>query len=82
MPYLPSAALVLVGLALLGLLLVRSVRGLGRVRAVLGMAKASFDDDRGLLKARSAAVRVAIADLKRPAGRVPFAGRSETGDQP
>ncbi|MGH3859724.1 bacteriophage holin [Actinokineospora sp.] len=82
MPYLPSAALALLGLALLGFFLVRVVRGLGRVRTVIGTAKATFDDESGLLRARSAALRVALADRKRSAERVASTGRSQTGGRP
>ncbi|WP_436499331.1 bacteriophage holin [Actinokineospora sp. HUAS TT18] len=82
MPYLPTAVLALAGLVLLVLTLVRLVNGLGRVRAVLGTAKASFSDETGLLKARSAALRVAIAERKRSAGRVPSTRRMQTGGRP
>ncbi|WP_146107872.1 bacteriophage holin [Actinokineospora auranticolor] len=78
MPYLPSAALLLIGFALLGFFLARTARGLGRTRAVLAAAKGAFGAETGLLRARSAAVRIAVAD-RMPARRVESAARGETG---
>ncbi|MBM7775092.1 hypothetical protein JOD54_005296 [Actinokineospora baliensis] len=78
MPFLPSAALLVIGFALLGLLLVRVVRVLGRTRAVLTAAKATFGDETGLLRARTAGLRVAVAQRRR-SSRVAWAGRGETG---
>ncbi|WP_092775392.1 bacteriophage holin [Actinokineospora terrae] len=78
MPYLPSAALLLIGLALLGLLVLRVNRGVGRTRTVLAAAKATFGDETGLLRARVAGLRVAVAERKR-SPRVAWAGRGETG---
>ncbi|WP_285499785.1 bacteriophage holin [Actinokineospora sp. NBRC 105648] len=78
MPYLPSAVLLLIGIALLVFALVRVSRGVARARSVLAAAKATFGDESGLLRARSAALRVAVADRKR-SRRVPSAGRGETG---
>ncbi|GAA2983631.1 bacteriophage holin [Actinokineospora diospyrosa] len=78
MPYLPSAALLVFGLVLLGLWSVRAVRGLGRTRTVLAAAKATFGDETGLLRARAAGLRVAVAQRK-PSSRVAWAGRGETG---
>ena len=75
MSYLPSAALVVVGLVLVAVFVVRLLRGAGRTRSAVGAAKAAFGDRAGLLRARSAALRVAFAE------RVPSAKRDETGGQ-
>ncbi|CRK56436.1 hypothetical protein [Alloactinosynnema sp. L-07] len=82
MPYLPIAVLALAGLVLLGLALVRLVSGLGRVRAALAAAKTTFGDKTGFLRARSAAIGVALAERKRSAGRVPSTRRMQTGGRP
>ncbi|WP_308075262.1 bacteriophage holin [Actinokineospora sp. PR83] len=75
MSYLPSAALVLVGLGLVTVFVVRLLRGAGRVRSAAGAARSAFGDRAGLLRARSAALRIAVAE------RVPSAKRDETGGQ-
>ncbi|GLW95018.1 bacteriophage holin [Actinokineospora globicatena] len=77
-PYLPSAALLLIGFALLGVSVARVLRGVGRTRAVLAAAKATFGDETGLLRARAAGLRVAVAQ-RRSSTRVAWAGRGETG---
>ncbi|WP_084468315.1 bacteriophage holin [Actinokineospora inagensis] len=78
MPYLPSAALLLIGCALLGVFLVRALRVAGRARSVLAATRATVGDQTGLLRARAAGVRVAVAEMRR-SPRVSSAGRGETG---
>ncbi|MCG8919105.1 hypothetical protein L6E12_25325 [Actinokineospora sp. PR83] len=55
--------------------MVRLLRGAGRVRSAAGAARSAFGDRAGLLRARSAALRIAVAE------RVPSAKRDETGGQ-
>ncbi len=82
MPFLPSAALVVLGLGLLGFFVFRLLRVVGRTRSVIGAAKATFGDESGMLRARSAALRVAVAQRERSTDRVSSSGRGETGGRP
>lgn len=87
LPYLLSLALVAAGLLVLALVGVRVVGGLRRLRAVQVSAAATVRDRSGLLRARSAALRVAIKaprgdqsdDLP---GRVPSGKPVTTGGRP
>ncbi|WP_179956745.1 bacteriophage holin [Amycolatopsis anabasis] len=58
--YLPSIALAVLGLLLLGFLVVRVVRVLRRFQHTISMVATDTHDRTGLLRARSAAVRVAL----------------------
>jgi hypothetical protein len=79
MSYLPTWIVVVVGLLVLVVVLVRvfrHVRGFSRVVAAAG---AHFDHENGTLKARSAALRVAVretrARVKRASADVPSDSR-------
>lgn len=65
MSYLPSILLAAAGLVVLVLLLIRSVRGLRRFRSAMSMVTADYTERTGLIKARSAGLRVAIAQRRR-----------------
>lgn len=65
MSYLPSILLAVAGLVLLGVLLIPVVRGLRRFRSALSMVVTRTNDRAGLLKARSAGVRVALEQRRR-----------------
>ncbi|TNC25445.1 bacteriophage holin [Amycolatopsis alkalitolerans] len=65
MSYLPSILLAAAGLVLLGVLLFVVVRGLRRFRSALTMVVTSTNDRAGLLRARSAGLRVAFRQLRR-----------------
>ncbi|WP_236793027.1 bacteriophage holin [Amycolatopsis sp. GM8] len=65
MSYLPSILLAAVGLILLGVLLIAVVRGLRRFRSALSMVVTSTNDRAGLIRARSAGVRVALQQRRR-----------------
>ncbi|MEU6641655.1 bacteriophage holin [Saccharomonospora sp. NPDC046836] len=58
--YVLSGALVALGILVLGVLIVRLIRLLHRCARTASMVSASTHDQVGLLRARSAAVRVAI----------------------
>ncbi|WP_026361464.1 bacteriophage holin [Amycolatopsis nigrescens] len=60
MSYLPSIALAVLGILLLGVLLTRIFRLLRRFRHTMSMVATDTQDKAGLLRARSAAIRVAI----------------------
>ncbi|RZQ63665.1 bacteriophage holin [Amycolatopsis suaedae] len=60
MSYLPSIALAVAGLVLLVVLLIRLVRGLRALRRTSSMVATDASDRAGLLRARYAAVRVAV----------------------
>ncbi|MGH3435003.1 MAG: bacteriophage holin [Sciscionella sp.] len=62
MPYLPSIVIAAAGLLLLLVLVVRLVVVLRRFTAVRSLVTAHVAGNVGLVKARSAAVRVAIAE--------------------
>jgi hypothetical protein len=65
--YVVSLVLVAVGLLLLGLFLAKPLRALPRFRSAQAAAIGDVRDRAGLLKARTAGVRVAIAErLRRP----------------
>jgi hypothetical protein len=63
--YLPSIVVAVAGLVLLGVLLIPVVRGLRRFRAALSMVVTNTNKRTGLLKARSAGVRVALEQRRR-----------------
>ncbi|MFF0145842.1 hypothetical protein ATK36_1028 [Amycolatopsis sulphurea] len=64
MPYLPTFVLLAAGLLLLVLLLVRTFRLLRRLRHTVSMVTTDTQDQTGLLRARSAALRVAVAERR------------------
>ncbi|GAA3569791.1 hypothetical protein GCM10022222_62400 [Amycolatopsis ultiminotia] len=64
MPYLPTYVLLAVGLLLLVVLLVRTIGVLRRLRRTVSMVSAAAHDRTGLLRARSAALRVAVAQRR------------------
>ncbi|HKS45631.1 MAG TPA: bacteriophage holin [Amycolatopsis sp.] len=65
MSYLPSIALAVLGLGVLGVLAVRMARGLRRFRSTLSMVVTNTNDRTGLIRARAAGVRVAIDQRRR-----------------
>lgn len=65
MPYLPTVVLVALGLLLLVVLLVRTVKVLRGFRQTASMVATNTQDRAGLLRARSAALRVAFAERRR-----------------
>ncbi|KDN19581.1 bacteriophage holin [Amycolatopsis rifamycinica] len=65
MPYLPTAALIVLGLAVLVVLLVRTVKVLRAFRQTASMVATNTQDRAGLVRARSAALRVAFAQRRR-----------------
>ena len=67
MSYLPSILLAAVGVLALGVVLIRTFGVLRRFRRASSMVTASVTDRTGLLKARSAGLRVAIEQRRRPA---------------
>lgn len=69
MPYLPTIVLAVAGLLGLAALLIRFSRGLRRFRLTMSMVSADYTERTGLLKARSAGLRVAFAQ------RLPGHGR-------
>jgi hypothetical protein len=69
-PYLLSAVVALLGLLLLVALLMRSRRPLRAFRQAASMVATNTQDRTGLIRARSAALRVAIAE-RRPAQEHP-----------
>ncbi|WP_020659713.1 bacteriophage holin [Amycolatopsis benzoatilytica] len=66
MPYLPVWILLAAGVLLLVLLLVRIFGVLRRFRRTVSMVSTRTQDRAGLIRARSAALRVAVAE-RRPA---------------
>ncbi|RZS43778.1 hypothetical protein EV193_102759 [Herbihabitans rhizosphaerae] len=64
MSYLPIIVLLAVGLVLLAFLVVRTLRALGRFSQVAGLVNGHVGDEVGLLKARSAALKVAVAERR------------------
>ena len=66
MPYLPVWILLAAGALLLVLLLVRTSGVLRRFRRTVSMVSTQTQDRTGLIRARSAALRVAVAE-RRPA---------------
>ncbi len=79
MSYLPTWIVVVVGLLLLVVVLVRVFRNVRRFNRAAGVVGARFSDERGRLKARSAALRVAMketrARVKHSPADVPSNGR-------
>lgn len=65
MPYLPTVALVAIGLLLLVVLLVRTVKVLRGFKQTASMVATNTQDRAGLIRARSAALRVAFAERRR-----------------
>jgi hypothetical protein len=65
--YLPSIVLAAAGLLALILVLIRTFGVLRRFKRASSMVTASVSDRTGLLKARSAGLRVAIDRRRRPA---------------
>ncbi|GAA1025238.1 MULTISPECIES: bacteriophage holin [Amycolatopsis] len=68
MPYLPVYVLLAAGLLVLALLLVRTAGVLRRFRRTMSMVSADTHDRTGLIRARSAALRVAVAERRPAAG--------------
>jgi hypothetical protein len=64
-PYLPTVVLVAIGLLLLVLLLVRTVKVLRGFKQTASMVATNTQDRAGLIRARSAALRVAFAQRRR-----------------
>jgi hypothetical protein len=64
-PYLPTAVLIVLGLAGLVVLLVRTVKVLRAFRRTASMVATNTQDRAGLVRARSAALRVAFAQRHR-----------------
>ena len=67
MSYLPSSLVAAAGLLILVALAVRVFGGLRRFRMTLSMVKTSTNDRAGLIRARAAGVRVALAQRRDPA---------------
>ncbi|MGW5743592.1 bacteriophage holin [Amycolatopsis sp. NPDC003861] len=67
MPYLPTAVLIVLGLALLVVLLVRTVKVLRAFRQTTSMVVTNTQDRAGLVRARAAGLRVAFARRRRKA---------------
>ena len=65
MPYLPTVVLVAIGLLLLVLLLVRTIKVLRGFKQTASMVATNTQDRAGLIRARSAALRVAFAERRR-----------------
>ncbi|MDT8912706.1 bacteriophage holin [Amycolatopsis sp. PS_44_ISF1] len=61
MPYLPTVVLLAAGLLVLIVLLVRTLRVLRGFRRTMSMVATNTQDRTGLLRARTAALRVAVA---------------------
>ncbi|MGH3449608.1 MAG: bacteriophage holin [Haloechinothrix sp.] len=66
-PYLLSVVLVIVGLLVLALVLFRTYRNVRTVKALADAVNAVISNERGLLLARSAALRVALNQRRRKA---------------
>lgn len=60
-PYLPTVVLLAAGLLVLIVLLVRTLRVLRGFRRTMSMVATNTQDRTGLLRARTAALRVAVA---------------------
>ncbi|WP_086842645.1 bacteriophage holin [Amycolatopsis kentuckyensis] len=61
MPYLPTAVLIVLGLAVLVVLSVRTVKVLRAFRQTTSMVVTNTQDRAGLVRARAAGLRVAFA---------------------
>lgn len=79
MSYLPTWIVVVVGLSLLGWVLVRVLRHVRGFNRAAASTRAHFSDETGTLRARSAALRVAMretrARVKHAPADVPSNGR-------
>jgi len=64
-PYLPTVVLAAIGLLLLVVLLVRTVKVLRGFKQTASMVATNTQDRAGLIRARSAALRVAFAERRR-----------------
>jgi len=64
-PYLPTVVLAAIGLLLLVVLLVRTVKVLRAFRQTASMVATNTQDRAGMIRARSAALRVAFAERRR-----------------
>jgi len=84
MSYLPTWIVVAVGLVLLVLVLVRVIRDVRRFGVTAAVVNARIEDRRGTLRARSAALRVAIKQtrerVKRSSADVPSTSRGRQED--
>ncbi|GHF92017.1 MULTISPECIES: bacteriophage holin [Amycolatopsis] len=67
MPYLPTAALLVLGLVVLVVLLVRTVKVLRAFRQTTSMVVTNTQDRAGLVRARAAGLRVAFGQRHRKA---------------
>ncbi|GAA5155010.1 MULTISPECIES: bacteriophage holin [Amycolatopsis] len=65
MSYLPSIVLAAAGLVLLAVLLIAVLRGLRRFRSAMSMVVTSTGERTGLLRARSAGLRIALEQRRR-----------------
>ena len=65
MPYLPTVVLIVLGLAGLVVLLVRTLKVLRAFRQTASMVATNTQDRAGLIRARTAALRVAFAQRRR-----------------
>ena len=65
MPYLPTAVLIALGLAVLVVLVVRTVKVLRAFRQTTSMVVTNTQDRAGLIRARTAALRVAFEQRRR-----------------
>ncbi|GAB3293017.1 bacteriophage holin [Parasphingorhabdus pacifica] len=65
MPYVSSLVLLGIGLLLLVLLLIKTLRTLNLFRTVQKRAVVDFNDRSGMLKARMAGIRVAVDEWRR-----------------
>ncbi|WP_329047480.1 bacteriophage holin [Amycolatopsis sp. NBC_01488] len=64
MPYLPTVVLAAIGLLLLVVLLVRTAKALRGFKQTASMVATNTQDRAGLIRARSAALRVAFAQRR------------------
>ncbi|MGH3879073.1 MAG: bacteriophage holin [Actinophytocola sp.] len=73
MSYLPTWIVVVVGLGLLVLVLVRALHGVRRFNATAAVAGARIEDRTGTLRARTAALRVAMKETRARVKHAPAA---------
>jgi len=64
MSYLPTWIALAVGLVLLGFVLVRALRHVRRFGTTAALVNARIEDRRGMLRARTAALRVAMKETR------------------
>jgi len=81
MSYLPTWIVVAVGLVLLVLVLVRVIRDVRRFGVTAAVVNARIEDRRGTLRARSAALRVAMKQTRERVKRSSADVRSSRGRQ-